>query len=1139
MIPVARHRLLIVCGCLVANALMVALAGWFVDQSRQLYEQRAEARSQTLALSIDQTVTAAVDRIDLSLQAVVDELERQKSAGGLDSQAVEALLQRYGERVPAVAGIRVTNAAGEVIHGPDLDPAKPVNVADRPYFQTLAADPGAGLVMSQPIFGRIVGRWIITFARRYEAPGGRFAGIISAPVPLDEFSRLFAAFDAGSLGIITLRTADLGFLVRLPDNGVGETSRPGNTIVSPELRRLADSGVVEATYRSTVAVDGLERVTTLRRLQRAPLMVSVGVAANDYLGTWHGEVRRTGLLVAAFALFSVIAALALLRLVERVVAEADRNRVFLESASDGITILDERGRVVEANRQFASMLGHTPEEVAAMDVTHWNAQYDADTLLNQILPSNFAAATDITFETVHRRRDGSLLDVEISVTFFRMDGRLLAYCATRDITEKKRQQRALEESAARWRDSEARLQAIIEAEPECVKVLALDGSLETINRAGLEMIEADSLEQVSGCELAKLVVPRDRPAFAALAEAVVRGETGRLEFEITGLKGGHRWMETHMAPLCDAEGRCTGLLGVTRDTTERKRAEDGLRRAEAIFRSTREGIVLTDLTGTIVAVNPAFTTITGYSEAEVVGRRNNILKSSHHDAKFYETMWQALAANGSWQGELWNRRKDGSVYPEWLTISTILDERGEPTSYVGVFTDISRIKESEAEMEFLAHHDALTGLPNRLLLLSRIEHAVAHGERCGRGGAVLFIDLDRFKHVNDSLGHPVGDQVLQEVSRRLKSRLRDSDTLARLGGDEFVVLLEDLDSPEDAAQVAGLLVDQLRAAIKLDSGQTVYLGCSIGISMYPADSRDSHELVRFADAALYHVKAAGRGHYHFYTESLGREASRHLALEAALRRALTAEEFTLDYQPLLNIETGETVGVEALVRWQPPGEERVPPDRFIPHAEETGLIVPLGGWVLRRACAQFGSWRRAGLALETLAVNLSPVQLRNPLLAEEVAAVLAESGLPPGVLELEITENALVALGADAETRMAALKNLGVRLAIDDFGTGYSSLAYLKRFRVDKLKIDRSFMRDIPGGEADQEIVRTIVAMARNLRLAVLAEGVETAEQKDFLLSLGCPLAQGFFFSRPLAPEALQRWLTSPTPRVAEAPHPT
>ncbi len=1134
MLPVDRHRLLVIFGCLIANAIMVALAGWFVGQSRQLYEQRAEARSQTLALAIDQAVTSAVDRIDHSLLAITDELEHQEASGGLDGPAVDALLRRHAERVPVAAGIRVTDAAGRVIHGPGVDAAHPVNLADRPYFQTLAADAKAGLVMSQPIFGRILGRWVITFSRRYEDSAGRFAGIAYGSVPLGEVARLFTAFDAGPRGIITLRTADLGFLARHPDTGAAETSQPGNTVVSPELRRLAESGVTEATYRSRVAVDGLERVTTLRRLDRAPLMVTVGVAAQDYLGSWQEEVRRTGLLVGAFALFSVVAAVLLLRLVERVVAEAARNRMFLESASDGITILDEQGRVVEANRQFAAMLDRTPEEVASMNVTDWNAQFDADTLLNDILPRNFAAGTDVTIETIHRRRDGSLQDVEISVTFFHLDGRNLAYCASRDITEKKRQQRALEESAGRLRESEARLHAIIDAEPECVKVLTLDGRLESMNRAGLAMIEAESLEQVRGFDVTRLVQAPYRPAFAALAGKVAEGESGRLEFEITGLKGTPRWMETHMAPLRDEAGCCTGLLGVTRDITERKRAEEGLRRAEAIFRNTREGIVLTDLKGTIVAVNPAFTAITGYSAAEAQGRSNSLLKSTHHDAAFYQAMWHSLAETGSWQGELWNRRKDGSVYPEWLTISTVFDEKGEPTSYVGVFTDISRIKESEAEMEFLAHHDVLTSLPNRLLLLSRIEHAVAHGERSGRGGAVLFIDLDRFKHVNDSLGHPVGDEVLQKVARRLKSRLRESDTLARLGGDEFVVLLEALNSPEDAASVAQLLVDHLRTAIELDSGQSVYLGCSIGISMYPADSRDPHELVRYADAALYHVKDSGRGHYHFYTEALGQEASRHLALDAALRRALTAEEFTLDYQPLVDLCDRRTVGVEALVRWQPPGEPRVPPDRFIPHAEETGLIMPLGGWVLRRACAQVSAWRKAGYALDTLAVNLSPVQLRNPCLVDEVAAALAETGLPAAVLELEITENALVALGDEAESRLVALKALGLRLAIDDFGTGYSSLAYLKRFRVDKLKIDRSFVRDVPGEGADEEIVRTIVAMARNLHLEVLAEGVETEAQRDFLDALDCRLAQGYYFSPPLNAEALQRWLT-PAPTPAEA----
>ncbi len=1112
-----HHRLLIVAGCVLANIVLVALAVFFLIQSRGQYEQRAEARSRTLALAIDQSVTDSVRRIDLGLAAVADELERQLAAGRLDGAAVGRLLARHEGRLAEVEGIRVTDAEGRVIAGKYAE-REPVSLADRSYFRALKIQAGGGLQMSEPVMGRVSRQWVMVFARRYVGPDGGFGGIVLASVPLAQFRASFAAFDPGSRGIIGLRTADLGLVARHTQLAAAAGEAPGSRAVSAEMRQALAMAAPETTYRSIVPLDGLERVTTLRRLEVAPLVVSAGVASADYLGNWYVELQRAALMLAVFAACSAGLAFLLLRSVREALVAQGRNRLFLESASDGITILDEGGNVVEANRQFADMLGYTLEEILALNVTDWDAQWDAQTLLKEILPRNFAEERKLIFETRHRRKDGQVHDVEITVTFFRMDSRKLAYCAARDISERKRQKEALEEAALRLRESESRLQTIIEAEPECVKVLAPDGSITQMNRAGLDMIEAESLERVIGARAVDILKPEYRQPFLELCGKVLVGETGIMEFEITGLRGTQRWLETHMAPLRGGEGECTGILGVTRDITARKRAEESQRLAAAIFRSTREGIVLTDLQGTVLAVNPAYTEITGYGEAEVIGRSNRILKSSHHDEKFYAAMWRSIVETGSWQGEVWNRRKSGEVYPEWLTINTVFNDRGERTSYVGVFSDISRIKESEAEMEFLAHHDALTGLPNRLMLLSRIENAIARAERGGRQGAVLFIDLDRFKHVNDSLGHPVGDEVLCLVARRLRSRLREADTLARLGGDEFVALLEDLSSAQDAATVAENLIDQLRRAFELTCGHTVYLGGSIGISIFPADSRDATQLVQFADTALYQAKAAGRGVFRFYTASLGQQASQHLALEAALQRALVYDEFVLHYQPLMDMVAGTVAGGEALIRWQPPGEAPVSPDAFIPHAEETGLIVPLGGWVLRRACAQVSAWRRAGLRIDTLAVNVSPRQLRLPSLAEEVAAVLAANDLPPGVLELEITENAILELGEEAREHLAALKKIGVRLAIDDFGTGYSSLAYLKHFRVDKLKVDRSFVGDIPGSKADQEIAGTIIAMARSLGLEVLAEGVETAAQRDFLVTQGCRLAQGYFFSRPLPP---------------------
>ena len=556
---------------------------------------------------------------------------------------------------------------------------------------------------------------------------------------------------------------------------------------------------------------------------------------------------------------------------------------------------------------------------------------------------------------------------------------------------------------------------------------------------------------------------------------------------------------------------------------ERKASLESLRRSAAAFESTRDGVIITDLEPRIVAVNRAYTEITGYSEVESLGRNPNLIRSGHQDASFYSEMWQSLTDKGHWQGEIWNRRKSGEVYPQWLTISTVRDDHGEPRNYVGVMTDISQLKRSEAELERLAHYDPLTQLPNRALVRLRLEHAIDQAGRNDHSIAVLFVDLDRFKNVNDSFGHPVGDELLVAIAQRLKSRLRSEDTLARLGGDEFLLVLEHVHEPSEAGQVAQTLINLLDDPFVLSGGQEVYIGSSVGISLYPQDSRSTTELIQHADAAMYQAKAHGRNTYRFFTAELSIAAHRRVQLETRLRRALERDEFRLYYQPKVDVETGRIVGCEALLRWQDPEHGLVPPADFIPVAEETGLIVGLGEWALRTACEQAQAWRRAGLPPLTMAVNLSARQLWQPELPHRIGEIIAQTGFPPEWLELELTESMIMGQEALAAERLASLKALGLRLAIDDFGTGYSSLAYLKRFPIDVLKIDRSFVDDIPQDVNDMEIASAIVAMARALRIEVVAEGVETAAQLAFLREQRCAMYQGFLFSEPVPADAFAR----------------
>ncbi|TAK61335.1 PAS domain S-box protein [Methylobacter sp.] len=554
-----------------------------------------------------------------------------------------------------------------------------------------------------------------------------------------------------------------------------------------------------------------------------------------------------------------------------------------------------------------------------------------------------------------------------------------------------------------------------------------------------------------------------------------------------------------------------------RDITERKRIELDLRIAAIAFES-QESMVITDATSVILRINKAFTESTGYTEQEAVGQRISILKSGRHDKAFYEAMWKSLLRTGTWQGEIWDRRKNGEIYPKWLSITAVKESDGAVTHYVGTHTDITERKTAEEQIKQLAFYDPLTQLPNRRLLQERLKHGINVERRDGKQLALLMLDLDRFKAVNDSFGHLAGDELLQQVALRITARLRNVDMVARLGGDEFVVLLEDIAHPKDAARVAEEIITDLTKSFCLSQSDNVQIGASIGISLYPQHGDTPEILMDHADAALYQAKDAGRGCFAYFSEDLTLAARERIALESRLRRAIEQEELRIFYQPQVDIASNRIVGAEALVRWQDPVEGLIPPIRFIPIAEETGLILTIGEWVLRETCRQGQQWLDAGLPPLILAVNVSPHQFRRSDICDLVATVLNDTGFPPQQLELEITESGLMENQENATAILNSLRAQGVRLAIDDFGTGYSSLAYLKHFPLDVLKIDKRFIDDIPFHQDDMEIAATIVAMGHILGFKVLAEGVETMAQLAFLQEKGCDMYQGYIKSKPVLP---------------------
>ena len=616
-----------------------------------------------------------------------------------------------------------------------------------------------------------------------------------------------------------------------------------------------------------------------------------------------------------------------------------------------------------------------------------------------------------------------------------------------------------------------------------------------------------------------IIHPDDRDLVnKAYADSLRARANYEVEHRLLMADGRIKYVQERGTTRFDIRGEPYYTVGTVQDVTERKLAEQRLHQWAAIFENTIEAVIITGTDQRIVDVNRAFEQITGFSKQEAIGKRPNFRRSDRHDKAFYKRMWDSISEHGSWTGEIWNRNRNGELSPEWLSVSSIYGSNGELVNYVGVFTDISALKRSEEKLEHLANHDPLTGLANRLLLNDRLDSAIRRMQRETARLAVLFLDLDRFKIVNDTLGHAVGDELLQQVAARLQSCLRSSDTIGRLGGDEFLVIIENYNDQSEVERLAEKLHNSLVAVFPIN-GKELFIGVSIGISLFPEDGTDASTLIRNADSALYRAKETGRSSYSFYHAELTRQAEERLETEASLRGALQKAEFRLNYQPKIDLRTGKVVAAEALIRWHRPDGSVTPPDAFIPVAEETGLIIPVGEWVIKEAVNQFAQWRDAGYGLDHIAINISAVQIQRGALVDTVGQLLERTGLEPSMLELEITESVLLDSPEKALEVLVALRKLGVSVALDDFGTGFSSLSNLKQYPITTLKVDRSFVKDILQDPSDAAITRAVVAMGRSLDITVVAEGVETLEHSELLLALGCDQAQGYYYGGPVPAE--------------------
>ncbi|WP_143096391.1 bifunctional diguanylate cyclase/phosphodiesterase [Ectothiorhodospira mobilis] len=779
---------------------------------------------------------------------------------------------------------------------------------------------------------------------------------------------------------------------------------------------------------------------------------------------------------------------------------------------------DPDGTVFYWNAASARLFGYTAEEAVGAS------------LLDLVVPPQrrdaFAARLREIARTGHpepsglitlRHRDGHPLTIYFSKTAVHYPGEALRiFCMNIDLTERNRDRERLWEAVRggnvglfEWRPGNR-----IYLSPELKAQLGyLDHELDSEIGVLESLMHADDMEAV-------------RRRFGAF----IRHPVGRFraELRMRHKEGGWRWILYQASPVHDPEGRLSKILGSSLDITERKQAEETSERLAYAVEQSPSVVVLTDTDGVIEYVNRHFCEITGFTSEEVIGQRPALLRYGEKNVAKYRDLWQTLARGETWEGEFNNRKRNGEPYWEEVRISPIRNARGEVTHYIKLAEDISDKKALSERLEYLAFHDPLTGLPNRALMMDRISQALAQARRDRHPLAVVFIDLDDFKVVNDSLGHSQGDRLLVRIGERLRALLREGDTLARFGGDEFILLLSRLEHIQDAIRVVEQIQTALAPPVDLD-GKEVAVSVSIGVAFYPNDSDGPEELVRHADAAMYRAKAEGRRCYHFYTPEMDSALRDRLELDQSMRRALEQGEFFLVYQPRVDLASGRTLSLEALVRWRHPEQGLISPGRFIPLAEETGFILSLGPEVLRQACRQIRQWKASGLEGIPVAVNLSAREFRQPDIFQRIMEILEETGVTPADVEIEITESAAMACIEDTIRIITQLNDRGLRISIDDFGTAYSSLNYLKRLPVHAVKIDQSFVADLQEDPAahpeDAAIIRAIIGLGETLGLQVIAEGVENTVQRDFLTAHGCYTGQGFLFSRPLEAGAILEYL--------------
>lgn len=794
---------------------------------------------------------------------------------------------------------------------------------------------------------------------------------------------------------------------------------------------------------------------------------------------------------------------------ERKLSQSETSyRGIINSISEAVYIQNEQGVFIDVNQGASTMYGYTRDELIGATPEFVSAPGKNDLAATMQAIQRAYTGVPQQFDFWGKRKDGSIFPKSVNLVSGTYFGKAVVIAVARDISAQKLAEENLMLSEQTYRE-------MIDSVSDAVCIRSADGLFLDVNRASAEMYGCKR-EEMIGQKIEAFLSreENDWNKISCALEAANAGKPNRIECVALRKNGASFPIEVSVSG-----GQYFGkpaIIAVSHEITQRRAEEDKLREAAAVMQNTHEGVMITDASANLIAVNAAFSNITGYTQAEVLGKNPRLLSSGRQSKPFYEAMWKGLLEHGFWQGELWNRRKSGAIYPQLLTLNTIYNEKQQPVRYIGVFADITQLKENQAKLEFMANHDPLTQLPNRTLAESRLEQELELALRHKKPLSVLFIDLDRFKQVNDSFGHLVGDELLCSVAARLNARLREGDTLGRLGGDEFVLIASPLQEKQDAAIIARDFINALGEPFELSNGVEVFIGGSIGISLFPDNGTTVAELTRNADAAMYMAKESGRNQFSFYTPELNADARNKLEMENKLRRAILHNELSLHYQPKVDLLSGCICGAEALARWQLADGNWIPPDQFIPLAEKSGVILTIGNWVLEQVCMQIRKWLDSGLPVVCIAVNVSARQFRSGHLDKLVKAALDKFNVPPHYIELELTESMLMHEPARAIEIMQKLKEIGVKISLDDFGTGYSSLAYLRHLPIDSLKIDQSFVQGIHQHPEDRIIVDTIIDLARRMQMRVVGEGVETTHQLAYLQENHCNELQGFLFSAAL-----------------------